>query len=168
MCGLGHCPTSSIYSNSNSNRIQRRKSRFLTIFSPRRELSLTRTLKWPWRNRVQITCNTSSTYHVQHLVLRATWYKGTAQLLSLTELKSHLFQLYLLPEPLTDEEGGNRSARRKPLTTSFRKCHIPQPENSSPNRDSNPHSSIGGRLGKQTCQSLHHASEYCTNHTPIG
>ena len=25
------------------------------------------------------------------------------------------------------------------------------PENSSPKRDSNPHSSIGGRLGKQTC-----------------
>ena len=41
---------------------------------------------------------------MQHVVLRATWYKGTAQLLSLTEFKSHLFQLYfLLAEPLTDE-----------------------------------------------------------------
>ena len=30
-----------------------------------RELSPTRTLKWPGRNRVQITCNTSSAYHVQ-------------------------------------------------------------------------------------------------------
>ena len=27
----------------------------------------------PGRNRVQITCNTSSAYHVQHVVLRATW-----------------------------------------------------------------------------------------------
>ena len=69
---------------------------FFTISSQRRELSPTRTLKWPRRNRVQITCNTSSAYHVQHVVLRATWYEGTAQLLSLTELKSHLFQLYFV------------------------------------------------------------------------
>ena len=58
--------------------------------------SPTRTLKWPGRNRVQITCNTSSAYHVQHVVLRATWYEGTAQLLSSTERKSHLFQLYFI------------------------------------------------------------------------
>ena len=42
---------------------------------------------------VQITCNTSNAYHVQHVVLRATWNEGTAQLLSLAELKSHLFEL---------------------------------------------------------------------------
>ena len=42
--------------------------------------------------------------HVQHIerlsrasvMLRATWYEGTAQLLSLTELKSHLFELYFV------------------------------------------------------------------------
>ena len=39
---------------------------------------------------------TSSAYHVQHVVLRATWYEGTAQLLSLTEYKSHLFELYFI------------------------------------------------------------------------
>ena len=42
--------------------------------SLRHELSLTCTLKWPGRNRVQITCNTSSAYHVHpavyHLVRR--------------------------------------------------------------------------------------------------
>ena len=38
---------------------------FFTISSQRRELSPTRTLKWPGRNHVQITCNTSSAYHVQ-------------------------------------------------------------------------------------------------------
>ena len=54
---------------------------FLTICSLRREPSPTRTLKWLGRNRVQITCNTSSDYHVQHVVLRAKWYEGTAQLL---------------------------------------------------------------------------------------
>ena len=58
----------------------------------------------------------------------------------------------LLAEPLNRwRRGGNRSTRRKPLATSFRKCHILQPEDSSPKRDSNPRSSIGGRLGKQTC-----------------
>ena len=82
--------------NNNNNRIQRRYSRFFTISSQRRELCPTHTVKWPGRNRVQITCNTSSAYHVQHVVLRATWYKGTAQLLSLTELKSHLFELYFV------------------------------------------------------------------------
>ena len=53
-----------------------------------------RTLKWPG--------------HVQHIerlsrasvMLRATWYEGTAQLLSLTELKSHLLSFILLAEPL--------------------------------------------------------------------
>ena len=101
--------------------------------------------------------------HVQHIepwsrasvVLRATWYEGTAQLLSLTELKSHLshlFELILLAESLKRwRRGGNRSTRRKTLATSFRKCHMLQPEDSSPKRDSNPRSSIGGRLGKQTC-----------------
>ena len=88
--------TTTFNNNNNNNRIQRRYSRFLTISSQHRKLSPTRTLKWPGRNRVQITCNTSSTYHVQHVMLRATWYEGTAQLLSLTEFKSHLFQLYFI------------------------------------------------------------------------
>ena len=69
---------------------------FFTIFSLRREPSPTHTLKPPGRNRVKITCNTSITYHVQHVVLRATWYEGTAVVLSLTKLKSHLFELYFI------------------------------------------------------------------------
>ena len=36
--------------------------------------------------------------------------------------------------------------------------HILKLENSRPNRDSNLYSSIGGRVGKQTYQPLHHAS----------
>ena len=44
------------FNNDNNNRIQRRNSRFFfTISSQRRELSPTRTLKWPGRNRVQIS-----------------------------------------------------------------------------------------------------------------
>ena len=46
-----------------------------------------------------IVCN-----HVKHIerlsrtsvMLHATWYEGTAQLLSLIELKSHLFELYFI------------------------------------------------------------------------
>ena len=38
---------------------------FFKISSLRRELSPTHTLNWPWRNHVQITGNTTSTYHVQ-------------------------------------------------------------------------------------------------------
>ena len=63
--------------NNNNNRIQRHCSRFFTISSQCCELSPTRMPKWPGRNRVQITCNTSSA----SVMLRATWYEGTAQLL---------------------------------------------------------------------------------------
>ena len=63
---------------NNNNRIQRRHSRFSTISSLRREPSPTRTLFWPGHNRVQIMCNTSSTYYVRHVMLHATWYEGTA------------------------------------------------------------------------------------------
>ena len=94
--------------NNNNNRIQRRYSRFFTISSQRRELSPTRTLKWPRRNRVQITCNTLSAYHVQHVVLCATWYERTAQLLSLTELKSHLFELYFVGWTIKPKKEGRK------------------------------------------------------------
>ena len=77
--------------NNNNNCIHRRNSRFVTISSLRCKLSPPRTLKWSGRNRVQITCNTSSAYHVQHVLLHATWYEGTAKLSSLTECKLHLF-----------------------------------------------------------------------------
>ena len=103
-------PNRTQWQYNNNNRIERRYSRFFTVSSQRRELSPTRTLKWPERNHVQITCNTLSkwNYHVTcHLVrrdssaseivmLHATWYEGTVQLLSLTELKSHLFELYFI------------------------------------------------------------------------
>ena len=138
--------------NDDDSRTERHNSRFFTISSLRSELSPTRTLKWPERSRVQITCSTSSAYHVQHVMLRATWYEGTAQLLSLTELRPHLSQLYFVCCTINRwRRGGNRSTRRKPLATSSRKCHILKPEHFKPKRDSNPHNSIGSRLGKQTC-----------------
>ena len=48
------------------------------------------------RTYVQVARAQSLANHVQHVMLRATWYEGTAQLLSLTELKSHLFELYFI------------------------------------------------------------------------
>ena len=54
--------------DDDDDRIERRISRFLTISSLRRELFPVGTLKWPGRNRVQITCNTSNAYHVQRTV----------------------------------------------------------------------------------------------------
>ena len=54
--------------HNNNHRIEKCDLRFFTISSLRRELSPTRTLKWPERNRVQITCKTSSAYHVQPAV----------------------------------------------------------------------------------------------------
>ena len=52
----------------------------------------------------QVARAQSCANHVQHIerlsrasvMLRPTWYEGTAQLLSLTELKSHLFELYFI------------------------------------------------------------------------
>ena len=52
----------------------------------------------------QVSRAQSCANHVQHIerlsresvMLRATWYEGTAQQLSLTELKSHLFELYFI------------------------------------------------------------------------
>ena len=81
--------------SSNNNRFQRRYSRFFAISSQRRELSQT----YAQVVRAQPCAN-----HVQHIerlsrasvMLRASWYEGTAQLLSLTELKSHLIELYFI------------------------------------------------------------------------
>ena len=68
------------------------------------------------------------------------------------------FSFSLLVEPLNWwRKGGNRSTQRKPLATSFRKCHILKPESSSLKWDLNPHNSIGGRL-----ESRH--DNRCTTH----
>ena len=49
------------------------------------------------------------------------------------------------------KEGRKPEYSEKTPDDELQKCHTLKPENSIPNRDSNPHSSIGGRLGKQTC-----------------
>ena len=66
---------------------------------------------------------------MQRIVFCATWYEGTSQLLHLTELKSHLFEFYFIGWTINRwRRGGNLSTQRKPLVTSFRKCHILKPK----------------------------------------
>ena len=77
--------------NNNNNRIQRRYSRFFynLLTAPRTVSNM-----YAQVARAQPCAN-----HVQHIerlsrasvMLRATWYDGTAELLSSTEFKSHLF-----------------------------------------------------------------------------
>ena len=83
----------------------------------------------------------------------ATWCEGTAQLLSLTDFQMRLLQLFILLAETTNQwrRGGNQSTRRKPWQRALENATYYSPKNSSPNRDSNLHSSIGSRLGKQTC-----------------
>ena len=85
------------FNNNNNNiRIHRCNSRYFTISWLHHEPSPTCMLKWARRNCVQIMCNTLSAYHVQHVMFRAMGYEWTAQLLSLTEFTSHLFELYFI------------------------------------------------------------------------
>ena len=62
----------------------------LTISLLQRELTPTHTLKWPKGANL---CKSCATYRalITCNLQRATWYEGTAQLLSLTEFKQHLF-----------------------------------------------------------------------------
>ena len=118
----------------------------------------------PWtvsNTYAQVVWAQSCANHVQHIerfsrasvMLRATWYEGTAQLLSLTELKSHLFELYFIGWTIKPMKEGKKPEYpdKTPGDELKKKRHIVQPEDSSPKRDSNPRSSIVGRLGKQSC-----------------
>ena len=76
--------------------------------------------------------------HVQHIerlsrasvMLCATWYEGTAQLFSLTELKSYLFELYFIGwtiklkkegrKPEYPEETPGNELQKMPHTTARR------------------------------------------------
>ena len=123
------------HNNNNNNRTQRCNSRFLqsphcTANSQIRSSGLG-AIVW---NHVLITSNM--------VITDSSAIKfGRVNI-------AFILALFLLAETINRWRWGeNRSIRRKPLTTSFRKCHILKPENSSPSRVSNPHCSIGGRLG---------------------
>ena len=69
--------------------------RFFTISSLRHELSPTRALKWPRRNRVQITRNISTTYYLQHVVLRAMRYVNK-KCKKMMHIAAHVLPVFLL------------------------------------------------------------------------
>ena len=74
------------YDNSNNNNNLIQKAQFEIFYNL---LTAPRTISNMYAQvaRVQITCNLSSACHVQHVVVRATLYEGTTELLSLTEFK---------------------------------------------------------------------------------
>ena len=126
------------------------KFKILTIFSLRCKLSPTCTLKWQGRSYVLITCNTLGAHHMQHVMSHMVRKDRSTINFDRVEIAFILTLFYWLT-PLTNEGGEETGIPGENPWTSFRKCHKLKPENSSPNQDSNPHSSIGGRLGKQTC-----------------
>ena len=85
--------------NNNNNRIERCNSRFFTTSSLRRKLSPTRTLELPGTNRMQITCNTSSAYHVQHAVCHLVQRDSSAIKFDRAEI-TFILALYLLAETI--------------------------------------------------------------------
>ena len=116
---------------------------FFTISSQRRKLSPACTLKWPGRNRVQITCKSRATHRALimctfpvtcHLVRRdssairfdrveiAHLVRRDSSAIKFDRVEiAFIWALFFLAEPLNRwRRGGNRSTRRKPLATSFR------------------------------------------------
>ena len=90
---------------------------------------------------VLIMCNMSC-----HMV----WRDSSAIKFDRVEIAFILVLLHWWKQ-FTDEGGEETRVPRETLMMSFRKCPSLKPENASPNQDPNPHSSTGGRLGKQTC-----------------
>ena len=76
--------------------------RDFTVSSLRLELSPTGTFKWPGRNRVQITWNTSSAYHVQPAACHLARRDSSAIKFVGVEIAFILALFYWL-KPLTDE-----------------------------------------------------------------
>ena len=100
--------------------------------------------KWPERNRVQITCNTSSAYPVQHVLCHVE--QRDAQLNRVEA--AFILALFNWLKPWTDKEWREPEYQEK---TSDDELQNSENDTHNPNRDSNPHSSIGGRLRKKTC-----------------
>ena len=88
--------------NNNTDHIERRNSRFFTISSLYCEVSPARTLKWPGRNHVQITCNTSGMHHVRHVLCHMVQRDSSTITFHNAEISFNLALCYWL-KPLTHE-----------------------------------------------------------------
>ena len=119
------------------NCIERRSSRVVAITSLRRELSPTRTVKRPGRNRVQITCNTPSAYHMQPAVCHVVRRDSSASKFDRAEIAFMLALFYWLKQ-LTEEGGEETECPKKTPDDDLQKMphsKVPPPlppKNSSP------------------------------------
>ena len=93
---------------------------FFTISSLCRELYPTRTLKWSWRNRVQITSNTSSAYHVKLAVRHFERGDSSALKFDRVEIAFFLALFYWLKQ-LMDEGGEETGVVTKTPNDVFQK-----------------------------------------------
>ena len=146
----------------NNSDIRRRNSISFTTSSLRRKLSPTGMLKWPGHKCAQYYVQTHQASVMRNMP-GATRYKGTLQAIKFDRNEiAFILAVYPWLKPLKDEgwEVTGLTGKLELPDNGFQKIPHTRARNSSPSRDSNPHSSVGGRrvLGKQTCQLLHHAS----------
>ena len=97
--------------DDDDDRIERRNTRFPTSCSLRHELTPTRTLKWPGRCRVQITCNTQSAHRVQHVVCHFLRRDGSAIKVGGAKIAFILAVFYWLKRLI--DEGGEELKQKK-------------------------------------------------------
>ena len=72
--------------------------------------------------------DTSGAHHMQHV---CHMIRRDSSVIKFDSLNHIYFSFILLSETISWWRGGNQSTRRKPLMTSFRKCHILKPESST-------------------------------------
>ena len=100
--------------DADNDRIKRRYSRFFLQSCHCAANCLQHSLKWPERNRVQITCNTSGAHHVQHVVCHVVQRDSSAIKFDRVEI-AFILAIFYRQKLLTDEGGGGRGGnRRKP------------------------------------------------------
>ena len=101
-----------------------------------------------------IACNVSSAYPVQHAGCHMVRRDSSVVKFDRVEIA---FSFISIAETIRRcRSGGERSTLKKLPTTSFTKCHMLQPENSSPNSDSNPHCIIGSRWLPESSRANHY------------
>ena len=116
--------------NNDKNNSNERPNSTVFLQSPHcAAKSPTCTLKWLWSNRAQITCNTSSAYHVQRAVCHLVRRDSSAVKFDRVEKAFILAFYFYWLKPLTNEGGGKAEypgGKKKNKTTSFSLFQIVQ------------------------------------------
>ena len=82
--------------SNNNNRIERRDLRSFTISDPHCAANRLQHIRSSGPGAIVCKSRAAHGALIMRNISCATWYEGTAQLLSLTELKSQLFELYFI------------------------------------------------------------------------